>query len=90
VFVFVMLVFGGQATVYLVRERRHFSSSRPSWWMIGSSVGDVAIVSALATRGWLMAPIPAWLVATVLGLSLAYLIGADLVKIRVFARYHLR
>ncbi len=37
-----------------------------------------------------MAPIPAWLVATVLGLSLTYLIGADLVKIRVFARYQLR
>ncbi len=88
--VFVTLVFGGQATVYLVRERRHFWRSRPSWWMIGSSLGDLAIVSALATRGWLMAPIPAWLVATVLGLSLAYLIGADLVKIRVFARSHVR
>jgi H+-transporting ATPase len=88
--VFVILVFGGQATVYLVRERRHFWSSRPSWWMIASSLGDIAIVSTLATRGWLMAPIPAWLVATMLGLSLAYLVGADVVKIRVFARYPLR
>ena len=58
--------------------------------MIGGSLGDVAIVSTLATRGWFMAPIPVWLVATVLGLSLACLIGADLVKIRVFARYQLR
>jgi H+-transporting ATPase len=88
--VFVILVFSGQATVYLVRERRHFWSSRPSWWMIASSLGDIAIVSTLATRGWLMAPIPIWLVATLLGLSLTYLIGADVVKIRVFARSHLR
>lgn len=87
--VFVILVFGGQATVYLVRERRHFWSSRPSWWMIASSLADVLIVSMLATRGWLMAPIPVQLVGVLLGLSLAYLIGADLVKRRVFARYAL-
>ena len=86
---FVILVFGGQATVYLVRERRHFWSSRPSWWMIGSSLGDVAIVSLLATRGWLMAPVPIQLVGALLRLYLAYLIGADVVKSRVFARYGL-
>ena len=32
--VFVILVFTGQATVYLVRERRHLWASRPSTWML--------------------------------------------------------
>jgi H+-transporting ATPase len=57
--------------------------------MIASSLADVLIVSLLATRGWLMAPIPVQLVGVLLGLYLGYLIGADLVKTRVFARYGL-
>ena len=40
--------------------------------MIGSSLADVVIVSLLATRGWLMAPIPARLVGALLGLAAAY------------------
>ena len=55
--IFVMLVFNGQGTVYLVRERRHFWSSRPSRWLLTSSLLDLLIVSVMATQGILMAPI---------------------------------
>ena len=37
----VTLVFGGQSILYVVRERRHFWSSRPSTWLMFSSVLDV-------------------------------------------------
>lgn len=44
----VTLVFGGQAVLYVVRERRRLWSSRPSLWLIASSVADVSIVAPRA------------------------------------------
>ena len=44
--VFVMLVFTGQGTVYLVRERHHLWHSSPSRWMMLSSIIDVIAVSS--------------------------------------------
>ncbi|MGC1435400.1 MAG: cation-transporting P-type ATPase, partial [Terriglobales bacterium] len=38
--VFVTLVFTGQGTVYLVRQRQHFWKSRPSKWLLLSSAAD--------------------------------------------------
>ena len=38
---FVVIVFGNQATTYTNRERRHLWSSRPSNWLIVSSVADI-------------------------------------------------
>jgi H+-transporting ATPase len=81
--IFVMLVFSGQGTVYLVRERRHFWSSRPGAWLLLSSVLDVLIVSVLATQGILMAPISPPLVGGLLGLIVLYLACLDFLKIRV-------
>lgn len=88
--VFVLLVFTGQATVYLVRERHHFWRSRPSRWLGLSSLVDVALVTLLATQGWLMAPISLSLVAAMLVASLAYLVVVDWLKVPLFARYGLR
>ena len=39
--IFLTLVFTGQATVYLVRERKHFWHSMPSSWMIVCSLVDI-------------------------------------------------
>ncbi|MHB8258059.1 MAG: hypothetical protein ACYDE0_12605 [Acidiferrobacterales bacterium] len=82
--IFVMLVFSGQGTVYLVRERRHFWRSRPGHWLLLSSVADIVIVSILASRGILMAAIAPGLVLGLLVLVMAYLVVADYLKIRVF------
>ena len=56
---FVTLVFGNQAVLYVVRERRHMWRSKPSKWVLASSAADVAIVSVLALSGILMEPL-AW------------------------------
>ena len=84
--IFVMLVFTGQGNVYLVRERRHFWQSRPSRWLLLSSVLDVVIVSLLATRGLLMAPISPLLIAGLLALVAGYLVLLDHLKIFIFRR----
>src|SRR5579863_4143075 len=70
--VFVMLVFAGQGTVYLVRERARFWNSRPSRWLLTSTAADLVVVCFLATRGVLMAPISLTLVLATLGLVALY------------------
>ena len=54
----VTLVFGGQSILYVVRERRHFWSSRPSTWLMFSSLLDVLLISVLASRGIWMTALP--------------------------------
>jgi H+-transporting ATPase len=82
--VFLTLVYSGQATVYLVRERRHFWMSRPGHWMLVSSVADVIVVSLLATCGVLMASVSPLAVVALLTLVGAYLLLLDFLKLRLF------
>ena len=79
--VFITLVFTGQGTIYMVRQRQHFWKSRPSKWLTLSSVADVVVVSILASRSILMQAIHPQLVLTVLILCGCYLAAVDLVKV---------
>ena len=54
---FVTLVFGNQAALYVLRERRKLWSSRPGTWVLAASAADIAAISLLALSGTLMAPI---------------------------------
>jgi H+-transporting ATPase len=83
---FVVIVFGNQATTYTNRERRHLWSSRPSIWLLLSSVADLLIASTLAVGGIAMAPLPAWVVAATLAAAVAFAVLLDLVKVPVFRR----
>jgi len=80
---FLALVFNGQGTVYLVRERNHFWCARPSRWMVAASVADLAVVSFLAIAGVFMAPLPAMVVCGLLGAVSLYLFAIDFLKIRI-------
>jgi H+-transporting ATPase len=83
---FVVIVFGNQATTYTNRERRHLWSSRPSIWLLLSSVADLLIASTLAVAGIAMAPLPLWVVACTLAAAAVFAILLDLVKVPVFRR----
>jgi len=83
---FVVIVFGNQATTYTNRERRHLWSSRPSIWLLLSSVADLLIASILAVAGIAMTPLPAWVVAGTLAAAVVFAILLDLVKAPVFQR----
>jgi H+-transporting ATPase len=82
----VTLVFSGQAVFYVARERGHLWSSWPSRWLVLSSVADVAIISTLATRGILMAPLPGAVIGAVLAAAFALAFLLDMTKLAVFAR----
>jgi H+-transporting ATPase len=76
----VAVVFTGQAIFYVVRDRQRLWSSSPSRWIVLSSVADVAIIVVLSTRGFLMAPLPATLVAGVLAGAAAFAFVLDGIK----------
>ena len=86
---FIMLVFTGQANVYLVRERNHFWKSTPSRWMLLGTLADVVIVSILATQGILMNAIPFSFIAFSLLAVVLYLPCVDWWKIFVFRLAHI-
>jgi len=81
----VAIVFGGEATIYAVRSRRHLWSLRPTKWLVLSSVADILIISTLAVRGIAMAPLPPSAVACELAGALVYGLMLDLIKIPLFA-----
>ncbi len=83
---FLLVVFGNQATCYINRDRRHWWSSRPSNWLIASSVADVAIASTLALAGIGMMAVPGGIVALTLGGAIAFLLVFDLLRAPLFAR----
>ena len=82
----VSIVFGSQATTYVIRGRQHLWGLRPSVWLVLSSVADVLIISTLAAFGIAMAPLPLAVIAAEFGAALAFGAILDLVKIPVFAR----
>ena len=83
---FLALVFGSQATIYAIRQRRHLWGSRPSLWLAVSSVADVLIASILAVGGIAMAPLPTAMVAGTFAAAVALTFVLDVVKVPVFAR----
>jgi H+-transporting ATPase len=82
--IFAMLVFTGQGTIYLVRERNHFWSSCPSRSLIISSLIDITVVTLIVTLGFLVTPIPLIYTLTLLGVIIGYLALVDLIKVEVF------
>jgi H+-transporting ATPase len=87
---FVAIVFVKQATTYTNRERRHLWSSRPSVWLVASSVADVAIASTLAVAGIAMTALPAFVVADTLGAAAVFAFVLDAIKLPAFRRLGIR
>lgn len=87
--IFLTLVFTGQATIYLVRERKHFWHSMPSAWMITCSLLDVAIVSVMAIKGILMTAININLIFGLIAIVAVYFVFLDFIKIKIFKLFGL-
>ncbi len=85
----ITLVFSTQAAFYAVRDRRHLWSSRPSAWILLSSVLDISIIAILAGRGYLMHALPWSLIIGVLIAAALFALILDAVKSVVFARLSL-
>jgi H+-transporting ATPase len=86
---FLMLVFTGQATVYVVRERDHFWRSRPVVWLLAATCADVAVVTTMAISGILMTPVAAGAVAVILVIAVLFMLVMDPVKVAALRRFDL-
>jgi H+-transporting ATPase len=84
--VFLMLVFSGQATVYVVRERGRFWSSLPGRSLLVASLCDLLVVSGLAALGILMTPVSPLLIGLTFALALVFMLLLDQVKRWVMRR----
>jgi len=82
----VALVFGSEATLYAIRERRRLWSSHPSLWVVVSTVCDILIISTLVTRGIAMTPLPIFVVGGTLVAAAVFAFILDFAKVPVFNR----
>jgi len=80
------IVFGSQATTYVIRGRQHLWGLRPSLILVLSSIADVLIISTLAICGIAMAPLALWVVTFEFAAAIAFGLALDVVKIPIFAR----
>jgi H+-transporting ATPase len=84
---FVTLVFGNQAVLYALRERRHMWRSKPSIWVLSSSALDIAIVSTLALSGILMQPLPWRLLVAVFVAAAVFSFMVDQLKLPITSAF---
>lgn len=86
---FVALVFLGQVTVYVMRDRRSLWRSAPSKWLLASSTLDISIAILLGQHGWFMAALPAWVIVELFFTTLLFAFILDLLMPFVFQRFGL-
>jgi H+-transporting ATPase len=83
---FVVIVFGNQATTYVNRARKRLWSTRPSIWLVLSSVVDLSLASTLAICGIAMLPLPLLVVGGTLVGAVVFALIVDTAKAPVFKR----
>jgi H+-transporting ATPase len=83
---FVLIVFGNQATTYTNRTRQRLWSTRPSLWLVLSSLTDLLIASTMASLGIAMAPLPVLVMCGALAGAVVFAFLVDIVKVPVFHR----
>jgi H+-transporting ATPase len=86
---FVVIVFGNQATTYNNRVRLRLWSSRPSVWLIVSSIADILIAAAFAIGGIEMKSISAPAVLGTLAAAAGFAMLWDFAKVPVFRRLNI-
>jgi H+-transporting ATPase len=88
-FIFDMLVFSGQFTVYMVRERKRFFMSMPSKILLFSSIIDIIVISAISYYGILVTAIPLEFILLSIGITFIWMVFMDSIKNIVFRHYKL-
>ena len=81
---FLTMVLGGQATIYVLRERHRFWHSLPARPMLIASGISVALMTLLAAGGILMSPLRPAIVLALFVSTACYTLGLDAIKALVF------
>lgn len=82
--IFVMLVFTGHLTIFVIRERNHFWTSWPSAWLIIALLLTMLIVSVIAYFGILIPAIGLREIIVLLIVGVVFMFPMDYLKRHVF------
>ena len=85
-YVMLMLVFTSQFRMYIIRERRHFWSSRPGRELLIASTATVIGFALLGVCGIIVPQLTVYEVLFLLAFSAALTLGLDFPKYYVFRR----
>jgi H+-transporting ATPase len=88
-FMMLMLIFTSQLRVLVVRERRHFWSSRPSRELLISTIASICVFALVGVYGIIVPAITLYQVLFILGFSTLFTLGIDLPKYYVFRKFGL-
>jgi len=80
----IMLVFAGQALVFVLRERGYLWNSCPSGLLMSFSAIDIVLMSTFAIFGFFMQPLPISVVLTLLAATIIFALLLDQVKVMLF------
>jgi H+-transporting ATPase len=87
---FATVILGSQAGVYLLRERGHCWTSRPSRAMLGSTALGLGVTAFITLTGFHVPPISPSLFVAVAGVAAIYYLALDWLKVWLFARLQVR
>jgi H+-transporting ATPase len=88
-FVILMLILTSQFNVYIVRERKHFWSSRPGKDLIFATTGATIIFLLLGIFGVIITPLTLYQVLFLLGFSAIFTFAIDYPKYLAFRKFGL-
>ena len=86
-FVFDALVFTGQFTIYMVRERGRFWSSMPGKYLLAASASDIVFITLISTYGFLVTPVPFEYILLILLFTFVFMVVTDQGKNIVFRHF---
>jgi H+-transporting ATPase len=88
-FITLTLIFTSQFRVYIVRERRHFWSSRPGRELLIATVASIVVFALLGVFGLIVPPVTLFQMLLVLGLSALFTLAIDYPKYLAFRKFGL-
>jgi len=88
--VFFVMVLTGQAVLYLVRTGGHFYKRMPSKYMIIATIGDIVLLSIMASFGILIPKVPFSDIVILIIITIIFMFVVDLAKIKIFKTYDVR
>lgn len=86
--VLLALVFNTQFRMLMVRERKHFWSSRPSTYLLAINGATIIAFALLGVSGLLIPAIEMRAVLMVLGFVIVWVVVIDFIKYYLFRRFH--
>jgi H+-transporting ATPase len=86
---FAMLVYAGQANVYVLREKGPLWNSRPAPIMLLASLADVGLVTILVLSGVLVSPLSLGILGVLILATVGFALAMDGLKRLVFNRLNI-